>query len=94
MPEQSATIANMEALKAHVRNGQIVLDDPVELAEGMELEVRPILQHTEDLAPQDPDEFEAAVEESYAQVARGEWVDGYELLDRLKAEAAADEAKG
>lgn len=119
----SARLGRVKTLEGHVRKGHVVLDEPVELAEGTELEVRPLLPRFEDLSDAEQAKVEAdidraeadvrqgkvvdalqhaeellsreaeeAIEESYAQIARGEWVDGYELLDQLKAEAAADAA--
>ena len=91
MPEQSATIADMEALKAHVRNGQIVLDDPVALAEGMELEVRPISRHVvgdDGYTDEEREELLRSIERGQADVAAGRTMDADEFFRRLEAEDA------
>ncbi len=37
-PVMSAILMNVKAIRAHVQNGQIVLDEPVELPEGVAVE--------------------------------------------------------
>jgi hypothetical protein len=66
-------------VRAHVRNGQIVLDEPVDLPEGVELEVRVLSEEP------DRNELETAVEEGAADFDRGEFEDARELATRLAA---------
>ncbi len=63
----------MNALKAHVKNGQIVLDEPVELPEGAEADV---LVHVADPHDQMDEQERAAllqaIDEGLADVDAGE----------------------
>ncbi len=70
----------MRALRAHVQNGQIVLDDPAELPEGALLEVlfdEPTAGERADL--------DAELDESAAEVTRGEVVEARGVALRLLA---------
>ena len=63
----------MNALKAHVKNGQIVLDEPVELPEGAEADV---LVHVADphkqMDEQERAELLQSIDEGLADVDAGE----------------------
>ena len=67
----------MKSFRAHVRNGQIVIDEPVELPEGVELEVRVLAEEPERA------ELEAAVDEGAEDFARGDFEDARQLASRL-----------
>ncbi len=73
----------MKAMSAHVRNGQIVLDEPVELHEGAALEV--LLPDEPEMSRGDLAELEAAVDESTEQFERGEFEDARAFAVRLAA---------
>ncbi|MFT3695463.1 MAG: hypothetical protein QM831_20175 [Kofleriaceae bacterium] len=73
----------MKALKAHVHNGQIVLDEPAELPEGGLVEV--VLFENEDV--EDRHELESALEESVAEFARGDFEDAHAFARRLVAKS-------
>lgn len=75
----------MKALRAHVQNGQIVLDEPVELPEGVAVEV--LLPEQDDLTAEQRLELEAALEESAAEFARGEFEDAHAFARRLVAKS-------
>jgi len=75
----------MKALRAHVQNGQIVLDEPVELPEGVAVEV--LLPEHDDLSTDERVELEVAIEESAAEFARGEFVDADAFARRLIAKS-------
>lgn len=72
---------NVKALQAHVRNGQIVLDEPVELSEGASVEV--LVSDDDALIAEERDELEAAAEESAAEISRGELEDARSFARRL-----------
>jgi hypothetical protein len=78
-------LMNVKALKAHVHNGQIVLDEPVELPEGIAVEV--LLPENDDLTAEERVELEAALVESAAQLARGESEDAHAFARRLVAKS-------
>jgi hypothetical protein len=75
--------ASMKAVRAHVQNGQIVLDEPVELPEGADLEV--LLPDQDEMSIEDRADLEAAVEESCTQFERGEVEDACAFALRLAA---------
>ena len=81
-PRGSGTYASgMVSVKAKVRAGRLVLDEPVDLPEGTEVELVPVPSDEFDA------EHEGALQEALArsaeQIARGETLDGEEVLDRL-----------
>lgn len=76
---------NVKALRAHVHNGQIVLDEPVELPEGVAVEV--LLPDHDDLTAEERAELEAALDESAAQFTRGESEDAHAFARRLVAKS-------
>jgi hypothetical protein len=75
----------VKAIKAHIHNGQVVLDEPVDLPEGVAVEV--LLPENDELTADEHAELEAALEASAAQFARGELEDAHEFARRLVAEA-------
>jgi predicted DNA-binding antitoxin AbrB/MazE fold protein len=76
------TIA-MRVLKAHVKGGQLVLDEPVDLPEGSE--VRVALIGDDEMDEAERAELEAALEESEAELGAGQGVSEDELWARLRA---------
>lgn len=70
-------------LKAHVKNGRLVLDEPTDLPEGEVVELVPADTDVMD------DEERAALHESLAvsidQMKKGQLIDGEEVLARLRA---------
>lgn len=75
----------VKALKAHVRNGQIVFDEPVELPEGASVQV--LLPENDELTATEHEALEAALEESAEQFARGEFEDAHAFARRLVAKS-------
>jgi hypothetical protein len=73
----------MQPLKAHVKNGRLVLDEPTDLPEGEVVELVPV--DDDDL----DDDERAALHESLAvsldQMRKGQLLDGDEVLARLRA---------
>jgi hypothetical protein len=77
----------MAALRAHVQNGRVVVDDSVDLPDGTALEV--------DLRPADVDDgipaeerkrVLQAIDQGLAAARRGEHVDAEEFVNELLAE--------
>lgn len=72
-----------QPLRARVRNGRLVLDEPTDLPEGDEVELVPA-----DVDDMDDDE-RAALHESLTvsldQMKKGQLIDGDEVLARLRA---------
>jgi hypothetical protein len=83
---RSPTLIAMQPLKAHVRNGRLVLDEPSDLPEGTEVEVIAV-----------DDEFDAeerarlleAIDEGAEDFGRGDHIDGLEFIAQLRAARAA-----
>lgn len=74
-----------QPLRARVRNGRLVLDEPTDLPEGEEVE---LVRADADDDDMDDDE-RAALHESLAisldQMKKGQLIDGDEVLARLRA---------
>lgn len=70
----------MKAVRAHVRDGRIVLDEPVELPEGAAVEV--LLPEQVEI---DRAELDAEVDASSEEFERGEYEDARALAARLVA---------
>jgi hypothetical protein len=79
----------MHALKAHVTGGRLVLDEPTELPEGTEVELLAV----------DDDTFDAeerarllqAIEDGVADFEKGDHMDGFEFIARLRARREASD---
>lgn len=73
------------ALKARVRNGRLVLDEPIDLPEGAEVELIPA--DGDDMTPEERAELDQALRESIAEMREGRLVDGKELIAELRKRA-------
>ena len=75
----------MPPLKAHVENGRIVADEPVDLPDGTRLYV--VLAEDADAAKsaEERAELEQAIEEGYEDFERGEHEDARAFAERLLA---------
>ena len=76
----------MQPLKAVVRNGRLVVDEPTELPDGTELELVAV---EDDLSPAQRDELMRAIDEGAADIARGDCIDGGGLIAQLRARREA-----
>jgi hypothetical protein len=72
------------ALKAHVRNGRIVVDEPVDLPDGSELRVYLYDAASDGMGPEERAALEQALERSLAQADAGDLVDAEEVLAELQ----------
>ena len=79
----------MQPVKAHVRNGRLVLDEPTDQPEGAEVELVPLDEvlarggdylHDEERAA-----LHRSIEEGIEDFEKGDTEDGFEFLARLKA---------
>ncbi len=73
----------MRVLKAHVRGGRLVVDEPTDLPEGSEVRVALVDDARMDEAERA--ELEAALEESEGEIEAGRGVSEDELWARLRA---------
>ena len=79
----------MLSLKASVRNGRLVLDEPTELPEGAVVDLVAIGGDAlEDLDDDERRELHAALAEGIAQDDAGDTVDAGEVLAYLRARAS------
>lgn len=74
----------MTALKAHVRGGRIVVDEPVDLPDGAELQVYLYDAAADAMSPEERAALERALERSIAQADAGELIDADEVLAELQ----------
>lgn len=72
------------AFRGHVKGGGIVLDEPLDLPEGTEVEIA-VADDDEEMSAEERAEIEAAIDESLQQVARGEGIPAEEVLRRLRS---------
>jgi hypothetical protein len=72
------------ALKAHVTNGRIVVDEPVDLPEGSEVRVYLYDAAAEDMSAEQRTALERRLERSLAQADAGELIDAEEVLSELR----------
>jgi len=79
----------MAPVKAHVRNGYFVSDEPANLPEGTPVELQLITADPwADMAADERAELEEAIEDGYRDVENGDVVDARELLAELRAKNA------
>jgi hypothetical protein len=72
----------MMPLKAVVKNGRLVVDEPTQLPEGTEIELVPV---DDEFDAEERAQLLAAIEEGADDVERGDVVDGFEMIAQLKA---------
>ena len=82
-------MSSMQALKAHVRNGHFVIDEPTDLPEGTEVELQlvTVADQWADMDPEERAELEAEIEAGYAEAEAGELIGADEVLAKLRAPA-------
>ena len=84
---RGARIGDMQALKAHVRNGHVVVDEPAELPEGTEVEVNVtrIVDPFVGMAPEERAELEQELEAGRRDFEHGDHADAREFVTQLLA---------
>jgi hypothetical protein len=73
---------SMQALKAHVKGGRLVLDEPTDLPEGAEVDIAVI---GDDLSPQERAELHASLDRALEDSDAGRGVDVWEYIEQLRA---------
>ena len=81
VPIAESTLAGMVTVKAHVQAGRLVVDEPIDLPDGSEVELAPVVN--DDLDEKSRAALEAALARSATQISRGELIDASEVLARL-----------
>jgi hypothetical protein len=77
----------MQRLRAKVRNGRIVLDEPTDLPEGAEVEVAVV--DGDDLGPEERAELHASLDRALDDSEAGRMVDAWKFLEEHRAARAA-----
>jgi hypothetical protein len=77
----------MKALKAHVRGGLLVVDEPTNLPEGTEVELLAV--DDDDFSPEERARLLRAIEEGAEAIERGQVVDGIAFANELLARREA-----
>lgn len=78
----------MQSMKARVKNGRLVMDEPTDLPEGAEVELELVpLDDGGDWPSQE--ELERMIEESDRDIAEGKTVDGFKFMAELRAKNEA-----
>jgi hypothetical protein len=70
------------ALKAHVKGGRLLLDEPTDLPDGAEVELTLV---EDEFDPGERARLDAAIERSMAQVRAGQVVDAETVIRKLRA---------
>ena len=76
----------MQPLKAHVKNGRLLLDEPTDLPEGAEVE---LVLVDDEFDPGERARLIQAIEDGEEDIARGDDVDGFELIAKMRAKREA-----
>jgi hypothetical protein len=74
----------VNALKAHVRNGRIVVDEPVDLPDGSEVSVYLCDSSADLMSTEERAALNGALERSLAQADAGELIDVDDVLRELQ----------
>lgn len=77
----------MTSIRARVRGGRLVVDAPTDLPEGLEVTLAIV---DDDLDDESRAALEASLEESYAELERGELLDAADVLRGLRASRPTD----
>ena len=88
MPSTGDTIMTMDSVRARVRNGRLVMDEPTDLPEGTEVELAPVLTHDNDqLDADDRDALHRALARGLEDLEQGHVVDGESFLSKPRSRA-------
>jgi hypothetical protein len=77
----------MNAVRAHIENGAVVLDEPLDLPDGTPVlvNVSNDVDASADMDAEERAELEAAIEEGYEDFEKGDVVDARSYAERLLA---------
>ena len=72
----------MSSIRARVRGGRLIVDAPTDLPEGLEVTLAIV---DDDLDDDSRAALEASLDESYAELERGELLDAADVIRALRA---------
>jgi hypothetical protein len=75
----------MQPLKAVVKNGRLMVDEPTTLPEGTEVE---LLSVDDEFDPEERARLLAALDDGIEDFERGDHVDGFDLIAQMRAKDA------
>jgi hypothetical protein len=75
----------MQTLKAHVRNGRLIMDEPTDIPEGSEIELV-IADDEENLDEKEQERLHRALRKSWASAKRGDTRPLQDIMRKLKGE--------
>jgi len=78
---------DMHAMKAQVRNGHLVIDEPTDLPEGTEWKLVVVDSLTDEMNPEERAEFLRELEISATEADAGQLIDAAHVLAKLRAPA-------
>jgi antitoxin component of MazEF toxin-antitoxin module len=78
-------LRDVKAVRAHVQNGKVILDEAVDLVDGTDVEV--LVPNDHEMSAEDQAEFDEALAESTEQFARGEFEEARSFALRLLAKS-------
>jgi predicted DNA-binding antitoxin AbrB/MazE fold protein len=73
----------MAILRGRIEHGRIVVDQPIDLPDGTEVEIA--LFESDEMTAEERAELDASPERGMEQAARGEGISAEEMLRRLRA---------
>ena len=73
----------MAVLRGRIESGRIVVDEPINLPDGTEVEIA--VAETDEMTPEERAALDASLERGMGQAARGEGISAEEMLRRLRA---------
>lgn len=76
----------MQSVKAVVKNGRLMVDEPTELPDGTEIELRPV---DDDFDPQDRAQLLQAIDDGIGDFERGDHMDGFEFIAQMRSRREA-----
>jgi hypothetical protein len=79
----SLVFRGMNALKAHVENGRIIVDEPTDLPDGTVLHVVPV---SDGMDAEERAALEQSIEEGYEDFEKGDVEDAFGHLARIRSE--------
>jgi hypothetical protein len=80
------TSMTMPPLKAIVKNGRLVVDEPTALPEGTEIELVPV---DDDFDPEERARLLAAIDDGIQDFERGDHMDGFDFIAQMRAKREA-----
>lgn len=80
-----AILADVKAIRAHVQDGKIVPDEPIELPEGIAVEV--LVPENEEMTAFERAALDAEIEASAAEFEAGDYEDAHAFALRLVAKS-------